>query len=108
MPFTIAASFHDPAAKIAEMDAKDIGSAVVSPPPPLFFYEVSSDMGARLCEAANDGMAKFCGAHPDRLRWLANLPMQDPPRAVEAVPGRAGAGLRGGGDRHLDRRPAAG
>ena len=82
VPFTIAASFHDPAAKIAEMDAKQIGSAVVSPPPPLFFYEVSSDMGVRLCEAANDGMAKLCGVHPDRLRWLANLPMQDPPRAV--------------------------
>ena len=46
VPFAIAASFHEPAAKVAEMDAKDIGSAVVSPPPPLFFYEVSSDMGA--------------------------------------------------------------
>ena len=48
----------------------------------LFFYEVSSDLGAQLCEAANDGMAKLCAVHPDRLRWLANLPMQDPPRAV--------------------------
>ncbi len=83
VPFTIAASFHDPAAKIAELDARQIGSAVVSCPPPLYFYEVSSDRGARLCEAANDGMAKICGGHPDRLRWLANLPMQDPPRAVE-------------------------
>ena len=83
VPFTIAASFHDPAAKIAEMDAKGIGSAVVSSPPPLFFYEVSSDRGAGLCEAANTGMATFCGAHPERLRWLANLPMQDPPRAVK-------------------------
>jgi len=83
VPFTIAASFYDPAAKIAEMDAKQIGSAVLSCPPPLYFYEVSSDRGVRLCEAANDGLAKVCGAHQDRLRWLANLPMQDPPRAVE-------------------------
>src|SRR5262249_52632380 len=82
VPFTIAASFHDPAAKIDEMDAKDIGSAVVSPPPPMFFYEVSSGRAVRSCEAANEGMAKFGGAHPARLRWLANLPMQDPPRAV--------------------------
>ena len=33
VPFTIAASFHDPAAKIAEMDLNGIGSAVVSCPP---------------------------------------------------------------------------
>jgi aminocarboxymuconate-semialdehyde decarboxylase len=83
VPFTIAASFHDPAAKIAEMDARNIGSAVVSCPPPLFFYEVSSDRGTSFCAAANDGMAKLCGNYPDRLRWLANLPMQDPPQAVQ-------------------------
>jgi aminocarboxymuconate-semialdehyde decarboxylase len=82
VPFTIAAAFRDPAAKIAEMDARAIGSAVVSCPPPLFFYDVSSDRGADLCDAANAGMAKFSAAYPDRLRWLANLPMQDPPRAA--------------------------
>jgi aminocarboxymuconate-semialdehyde decarboxylase len=84
VPFTIVASFHDPAAKIAEMDAKGIGSAVVSCAPPLFFYEVSSELSAALCEAANTGMVTFCGAHPERLRWLAHLPMQDPPHAVKA------------------------
>ena len=82
VPFTIAAAFHDPAAKIAEMDARGIGSAVVSCPPPLMRYDVSSDRGASFCAAANDGMAKLCGGYPDRLRWLANLPMQDPAQAV--------------------------
>jgi aminocarboxymuconate-semialdehyde decarboxylase len=95
VPFTIAASFHDVPAKIAEMDAKGIGSAVVSCPPPLFFYEVSSEQSARLCEAANAGLAKFCGAHPDRLRWLAHLPMQDPPRAVKVYTAALQAGCVG-------------
>jgi len=84
VPFTISPPFHDPAAKIAEMDARGIGSAVVSSPPPLFCYHVDSGRGTSFCAAANDGMAKMCGGYPDRLRWLANLPMQDPPRAVDA------------------------
>lgn len=95
VPFTIAASFHDPAAKIAEMDARQIGSAVLSCPPPLFFYEVGSDLGARLCQAANDGMAKICGGYPDRLRWLANLPLQDPPRAAELYLAALAQGCQG-------------
>jgi aminocarboxymuconate-semialdehyde decarboxylase len=82
VPFTVVASFHDPAAKISEMDAKGIGSAVVSCAPPLFFYELGSDRSAGLCEASNAGMAKFCATHPERLRWLAHLPMQDPANAV--------------------------
>ena len=84
VPFTVEASFHDPAAKIAELDACEIASAVVSPPPPLFFYEVSSGRAAALCDASNEGMAKFCATDRQRLHWLANLPMQDPPRAVRA------------------------
>jgi|SRR5580700_2676650 aminocarboxymuconate-semialdehyde decarboxylase len=83
-PFTITPPFHDPAAKIAEMDRNGIGSAVVSCPPPLLRYDVSGERGASFCAVANDGMAKLCGGYPDRLRWLANLPMQDPPRAVQA------------------------
>jgi aminocarboxymuconate-semialdehyde decarboxylase len=82
VPFTIEASFHEPAAKLAELDSHEIASAVVSPPPSLFHYEVSSDLAAVLCDTCNEGMAKFCTAAPRRLHWLANLPMQDPPRAA--------------------------
>ena len=81
-PFTITASFHDPAEKIAELDRRQITAAIVSCPPPLLRYEVSGERAQTLCEAANEGMATFCATAPARLRWLANLPMQDPPRAV--------------------------
>ncbi|MBO0802430.1 MAG: amidohydrolase family protein, partial [Nocardiopsaceae bacterium] len=84
VPFTVEESFHDPAAKLAELDRHEIAAAVVSPPPQLFYYEVSGDLAAALCDACNEGMARFCAAAPDRLRWLANLPLQDPPRAVRA------------------------
>ena len=49
VPFTIEPSFHDPAEKTAEMDRNGIARAVVSSPPPLFFYEVSIDSAAALC-----------------------------------------------------------
>lgn len=95
VPFTIEASFHDPAAKLAELDSYEIAAAVVSPAPQLFFYEVSSDRAAALCDACNEGMVKFCAAAPDRLRWLANLPMQDPPRAARDYRTAIGQGCAG-------------
>jgi aminocarboxymuconate-semialdehyde decarboxylase len=95
VPFTITASFRDPAEKIAELDRNRIAVAVVSPPPPLFCYDVSSDLAAALCEAANEGMAKMCATAPGRLRWLANLPLQDPPRAARAYRTAIGQGCVG-------------
>lgn len=95
VPFTIDASFHEPAAKLAELDRYEIASAIVSPPPALFHYEVSSDRAAVLCDACNEGMAKFCAAAPRRLHWLANLPMQDPPRAARAYRTAIGQGCVG-------------
>lgn len=95
VPFTIGASFRDPAAKLAELDSYEIAAAVVSPPPALFHYEVSGDHAAVFCDTCNEGMAKFCAAAPRRLSWLANLPMQDPPRAARAYRTAIGQGCVG-------------
>jgi aminocarboxymuconate-semialdehyde decarboxylase len=93
--FDVDASFYDPAAKLAALDARGVAAAVVSPPPPLFLYQVPAADGARLCEAANAGLARFCSAAPGRRRWLANLPMQDPDAAVSAYRAAAGDGAAG-------------
>lgn len=95
VPFPIHPSFHDPAAKLAYMDERRVGGALVSPAPPLFFYEATSGDAVRLCEAVNDGLAKFCSHAPERLDWLANLPMQDPDAAVATYRAAAAAGARG-------------
>ena len=83
-PFPVTPSFYDPVAKLAYMDERKVGAAVTSPPPPLFFYEVGTAEGERLCQATNEGLARFCRHDPERLHWLANLPMQDPEAAVTA------------------------
>jgi aminocarboxymuconate-semialdehyde decarboxylase len=95
VPFTIDPSFHDPAAKLAWMDARDIPAAVVSPPPSLFFYDAAVTDCERLCAATNEGLASFCAHAPGRLRWLANLPMQDPDAAVSTYRAAARAGASG-------------
>ncbi len=95
VPFPVVASFVEPAAKLAHLDAVGIGGAVVSPPPPLFFYEVAPEKGRVLCEATNEGLARFCRAAPERLWWLANLPLQDPEAAVGALEAAVRAGARG-------------
>lgn len=93
--FSIDPSFYDPVAKLAYMDARRIGAAVVSPPPSLFCYDVAAEGGVRLCETANEGMARFCGHSPERLRWLANLPMQDPERAAATYRSAVRSGASG-------------
>ncbi len=93
--FSIDPSFYDPAAKLDYMEARRVDAAIVSPPPPLYFYDVSAEDGVRLCEASNEGMAKFCGHAPDRLRWLANLPMQDPDQAAGMYRLAVGSGAAG-------------
>lgn len=95
VPFTIVPPFYDPAAKIAEMDGNGIGAAVVSCPPPLFFYEVSGAAGTEFCAAANEGLAAFAASAPGRLWWLANLPMADPAAAVQVYRSAAGQGCAG-------------
>jgi aminocarboxymuconate-semialdehyde decarboxylase len=85
VPFDISASFYDPAARLTELDERGIDGAVISPPPPMFCYHVPAAASAALCDSANEGMVHYCEAAPDRFRWLANLPMQDPELAVATL-----------------------
>jgi aminocarboxymuconate-semialdehyde decarboxylase len=95
VPFPVTESFYDPAAKLAYLDERKVSVAVTSTPPPLFFYEVDKAAGERLCQASNEGLARFCRHDPARLHWLANLPMQDPDAAVAAYRAAVKDGAKG-------------
>lgn len=83
VPFPLFPAFHNPELKVNDLAARGLWGAVVSPAPVLFCYDLPTDAAVSLCEASNDGMADFCAYAPDRLHWLANLPMQDPARAAQ-------------------------
>jgi aminocarboxymuconate-semialdehyde decarboxylase len=74
--------FTEPEAKLEQLVAAGLDAAVVSGSPALFAYEVDGDRGAALCRAVNSGLASFCTYEPDRLRWLAHVPLQAPEAAA--------------------------
>lgn len=76
--FTIEPSFGDPAAKLADLAARGIDGAVVSAAPPLLCHHAEPGAGERIARAVNASLAAFCAEAPDRLRWMACVPLQAP------------------------------
>src|SRR5262249_56575236 len=58
-------------------------------------YDRARDAAVALGEASNKGMAEFCAHAPDRLHWLANLPMQAPVLAAGMYADAVAAGAVG-------------
>jgi len=95
VPFALLAAFHRPEDKLADLAARGLWGAVISPAPVLFGYDLGAGAAAALCEASNNGMAEFCAYAPERLHWLANLPMQQPLLAADLYTGAVEAGAVG-------------
>jgi aminocarboxymuconate-semialdehyde decarboxylase len=87
--------FLDPEAKLAQLEAVGLDAAVVSGSPALFAYEADADRGAALCRAVNAGLAELCAFDPERLRWIAHVPLQDAEAAAALLLEAAGAGAVG-------------
>jgi aminocarboxymuconate-semialdehyde decarboxylase len=87
--------FIDPAAKLEQLESVGLDAAVVSVSPALFAYEVDEERGVSLCRAVNGGLAEFCEFSPERLRWIAHVPLQAPEAAASLLAEAAGAGAVG-------------
>lgn len=83
--FDLVPDFVDVNAKLAALERSGIERAVLSVAPPLFYYELEADAAARLAAAANRGMAQIHAAAPERLWWLAHVPMQFPDLSVRVL-----------------------
>jgi aminocarboxymuconate-semialdehyde decarboxylase len=88
-------SMYDPAAKLAELDARRLDAAALSLAPRLLSYELPLELGEAMAAASNDGLAEMSAAAPERLHWLAQVPLQDPARAAEVLVTAREAGAAG-------------
>ncbi len=80
--FDLVAEFYDADAKLEAMDRKGIDIAYISPGPQVFFYGLNAEQALKTARIVNDGVASMAAAHPDRLRGMATLPMQNPDAAI--------------------------
>jgi aminocarboxymuconate-semialdehyde decarboxylase len=93
--FAVGPSFVDADAKLAELESKELEGAVVSVTPTLFYYHVDAEAGEAMAVAVNDGIAAMAAERPERLRWMATVPLQAPERAVAVLEDAAAAGAVG-------------
>jgi aminocarboxymuconate-semialdehyde decarboxylase len=107
--FEVVPSFVDPGAKLAELADHELDGAVVSVSPMLFYYHVDAEAGEAMARGVNAGLAEMAAAAPERLRWMASVPLQAPERAVAVLEDAVAEGCVGveigtaaGPDRRLD------
>ena len=74
--------FYDADAKVEWMNENRLDIAAISVGPPIYFYWLSAEAGLEAARLANDGIAQMVAKHPDRLRGMAHLPMQNTDAAV--------------------------
>ena len=63
--------------KLSDMKADKLDMALVSPPPPTFYYWIGGSKGKEIIELQNNGTADFCKNNYAQFRGLANLPLQN-------------------------------
>jgi aminocarboxymuconate-semialdehyde decarboxylase len=76
---------HDVPAKLAQLDRAGLEGAVVCVEPSMFVYHLDLELGEAMAEAANSGLRDLAAEAPDRLQWMAHLPMRDPSRAAAVL-----------------------
>ena len=74
--------FYDLTARLASMDGRGIGHAVLSVAPQLFMYWADGGEAAGFCREVNDELAAFAAGSGGRITAVATLPMQDPAAAA--------------------------
>jgi aminocarboxymuconate-semialdehyde decarboxylase len=81
LQYPVFALFHDPAAKLAQMDRDGIDMSLCSIVPSLFLYELEPEQTLRAHRVINDAGAEYANRSGARIAVLATVPLNDPARA---------------------------
>ena len=85
-PSSMRPGMYDPEARIVDMDLEGIDAAVLFPPGTGEEFALHDrDFSIALCRTLNDARAEFGSYAPDRIRFVAKLPMIDPEAAAEEL-----------------------
>ena len=93
--FPMASIFWDTTEILTGLESHGLEGGVISPAPPLFLYHVEASAGEEVSRATNEGMADLIRHDPERLGWMATVPLQSPERAVTVLRDAAAAGAVG-------------
>ena len=87
---------YQPDAMLKELEFDGIWGAIIQPSQGLFWYHIEdSELLSGLCQAYNDWIADFCKAHPDRLKGIGMLNVDNVPEACAELERSAKLGLSG-------------
>lgn len=76
-------SLYQPRSLIRWMDEHEVRKAWISIPPPLYRQQLDAGAARKWTGYLNDGLARICADHPDRLAPLFHLPVEHPGLAAE-------------------------
>jgi len=93
--FDLIDSFLTAKGKLAELERCGLEAAVVSSSPTLFYYDVDAAAGEAMARTVNQGLVEMCAEAPERLKWMATVPMQAPEVAVTVLEDAIKAGAVG-------------
>src|SRR5207244_5383440 len=87
---------YDAAAMLVENEEDGIWGSVLQPSQGLFWYRVpDSELLSEICRCYNDWIADFCKPHPNRLKGIAMLNVDDVDDACQELERCAKLGLVG-------------
>ncbi len=87
---------YDPDAKIEDMETDGVQGEVVYPTMGLLFYRLpDSAYVSEVARCYNDWLSDFCSAHPDRIKGIGMINVDDVDEAVNELSRVARLGLAG-------------
>lgn len=78
-------AIFEPTLRLAAMDRQRVDVQVLAIPPPNFHYHVPPKVGGDFARIQNDALSALSDDEPERLHWLATLPLQDIDASLEEI-----------------------